>query len=570
VLAEAGTDTLRFGGTGTGTFDFGSVGAAAQYRDFETFEVTGGTWQFTGTLASPISVTGPGVLAGTATVGALTVNAGGTVAPGNPVGSIVTLTSTGPVTFAANSTFQVNVDAAGQADMLQVNGGGLLTISTTGTVLDIQALPGSYNPGQTFRIARTLNLSGRFATVQDSLPDVDFQPSYADDGITLGLIASNGTQSPKGVLPSSLMAAVHNDRLFNQTLRRRGGLMVSGLGNQAVRGTFGSAVLGFYPGQAPEHLPQHALAADLPAQPSARFGMPAAEPVIAPDWAVWGAVMGRSAHTDGAGALSGWDAQIGGMAVGVERQLAFNAGTGVAGLAGGFTRSQMDAQGSGGDIDGYHVGAYAASDLGALSLSGALSYAWQNYDLDRRIPVGVGFVTARGSSGGHSLTASAEAFYDMTEGFGQGSPDDGPWGNVAIGPLVTLESVWADRDGFTETGAGVLNLTVAGQSMQQTVTGLGLAAQSEHRFGEAEVRFEGRVSWEHVFGNRDVVTSSAIPSVAATFLTASAPISRDRVAVGLGSVVTVSDSLSLHLRYDGSFSDSTHDHQGSAGLAVSF
>lgn len=568
VLAAGGTDTLRFAGIGTGSFDFSTVGAAAQYRDFETFEVTGGTWQFTGALASPINVTGPGVLAGTATVGVLTVNAGGTIAPGNPVGSIGTLTTTDPVTFGANSVFQVNVNAAGQSDLLEI--GGTVDINTTGTLLDIQAIPGAYNLSQTFRIMRSAGqLTGRFATVQDSLPDVDFQPIYADDGITLGLIAGTGPQSPKGVLPSSLMAAVHSDRLFNQTLRRRGGLMVSDLGMEAGSG-FGSAIMGFYPGQAPERLPQYALAADLPAQQSAPFAMPARAPQAARDWAVWGAMMGRSAQTDSTGALAGWDARIGGMAFGAERRFAFEAAPVLVGLSGGFTRSDVDVQGSGSDIDGYHVGAYAASDLGALSLSGAVSYAWQDYDLSRLIPVGGGFVTASGSADGHSLTGSAEAFYDVIEGLGFAISDSSDGRDVAFGPLVTLESEWADRNGFTETGAGILNLTVADQSIQQTVTGLGLAAQTELTLGRTQVLFEGRLAWEHVFGDRNAVSSSAIPLAAATFVTASAPISRDRIALGLGSAIAVSDSLSVHLRYDGSFSDSTHDHQGSAGLTVRF
>lgn len=110
-------DTLRLGGAGSDTFDVSKIGAAAQYRNFDTFEKTGtGTWLLTGIATAatdwtiydgtlligdhttPTSVIGDitnlGTLGGSGTIIG-DVTSSGTVAPGNSIG---TLTITGNYT----------------------------------------------------------------------------------------------------------------------------------------------------------------------------------------------------------------------------------------------------------------------------------------------------------------------------------------------------------------------------------------------------------------------------------------------------------------------------------------
>ncbi|TCR98660.1 autotransporter outer membrane beta-barrel domain-containing protein [Rhizobium sp. BK418] len=104
------TDTLRLGGTGTGSFDVSSIGTAGQYQNFDTFEKTGaGTWLLTGngtvttdwtiydgTLlvgdhSAASSVTGDitnfGRLGGSGTIIGDVSNSD-TVAPGNSIGTL--------------------------------------------------------------------------------------------------------------------------------------------------------------------------------------------------------------------------------------------------------------------------------------------------------------------------------------------------------------------------------------------------------------------------------------------------------------------------------------------------
>ena len=45
---HSGHNTFQLGGTGSDTFDLNSIGAAAQYRGFTTFDVVGGAWTVSG------------------------------------------------------------------------------------------------------------------------------------------------------------------------------------------------------------------------------------------------------------------------------------------------------------------------------------------------------------------------------------------------------------------------------------------------------------------------------------------------------------------------------------------
>ena len=64
---------------------------------------------------------------------------GGTIAAGNSIG---TLSITGPLTFDAGSTLEVEVDPAGQADLVDVTG----TATINGGTVSVLAGTGTYAP----------------------------------------------------------------------------------------------------------------------------------------------------------------------------------------------------------------------------------------------------------------------------------------------------------------------------------------------------------------------------------------------------------------------------------------
>ena len=160
VVADGVADTLVLGGADDGSFDVGAIGAAAQYRGFESFLVAGdGTWSLTGdgtgfsgtttvsggalmvesAFGGSVDVLSGATLGGSGTVGAgsgttVTIASGGILAPGSSIG---TLTVGGDLVLATGSILDFEIGgpgtpddpASGTSDRIAV--GGDLTLNGT-------------------------------------------------------------------------------------------------------------------------------------------------------------------------------------------------------------------------------------------------------------------------------------------------------------------------------------------------------------------------------------------------------------------------------------------------------
>ncbi|MGY2050642.1 autotransporter-associated beta strand repeat-containing protein, partial [Methylobacterium sp. JK268] len=150
--------------------------------------VLGGRLAVNGTLAgSVVAVGSGGTLGGTGTVGGVVAQSSGTVAPGNSIG---TLNVAGNVSFAAGSTFQVETNAAGQADRLAATG----TATLAGGTVQVLAQNGAYNPRTLYPIlTANAGVSGTFAGVTSNLafltPTLRYQASEVDLTLTRNDIA---------------------------------------------------------------------------------------------------------------------------------------------------------------------------------------------------------------------------------------------------------------------------------------------------------------------------------------------------------------------------------------------
>ena len=74
-------------------------------------------------------------------------------------------------------------------------------------------------------------------------------------------------------------------------------------------------------------------------------------------------------------------------------------------------------------------------------------------------------------------------------------------GIVRFAPLVKLEAGWPGHDGFTEAGAGAVNLTSGAQGWNRLDVGLGVALTHSFATGRDRVTLEGRAVWEHAFAD---------------------------------------------------------------------
>ncbi len=149
-----------------------------------TSTLNGGDLRVTGTLGGDVAVQN-GVLSGTGRVGDVSVS--DTVAPGASIG---TLTANGDVSFSIGSSFEIEADANGTADLFSVAGmanllGGAVNVLTTGM----------FTTPLTYTILRAGNgLTGVFDSVADDNPFVDAMLSYDATSVFL-------TLTPTGTVP---------------------------------------------------------------------------------------------------------------------------------------------------------------------------------------------------------------------------------------------------------------------------------------------------------------------------------------------------------------------------------
>jgi outer membrane autotransporter protein len=497
------------------------------------------------TIAGTMFTNG-GRLGGVGTIGGLDAGAGGTIAPGLSIG---TLTVAGNASFGAGSTYEVEIAADGTSDLLAV--GGTASLGGNLSVLGI-AYPTGYPDAQDYTILTAGGgVSGSFDDVTDNLPDVDVVATYNANDVVIGYERAGEppvdpepeTISPKEIHPNGLQAGLGAGRLFSETLQQRGQL--HGLGGPNV----GSAVpLGYGPTEGSH-------SADFVSD-ARYFGV-----------AAWASVIGLSRDVDASGGIQGYDAGTYGLASGIDSTFDIGGALGRAGIALGHTNTDADVGASSASIDAWHVGIYGGVENGPFAVSGALSYAWQQYDFSRFVPfIGGGGVTAAGDTNGDLFAASLEASYDIASRMGI-RQDIG----LRLAPTISLDHVRGSRSGFTETGAGILNLAVAGDDISRTYLGAGVSMSARIVASNGIVFTpELQLMYERNVGDRRAVTTSSIAAAAATFTTPGVLEDDDFVSVGAGLGIGLTERATLDLRYDGSFGSNTKSHRGQVGLTVKF
>ncbi|MBI2737118.1 MAG: autotransporter-associated beta strand repeat-containing protein, partial [Rhodospirillales bacterium] len=203
-LTKAGNGTLTL--TGASTFSGGTVLSAGTLIVNGSLAsgvtVNAGNAIVNGSAAGSSFVNG-GVLSGGGMLSDLTAN-GGAVAPGNSIG---TLTLRGNLVYNAGATYQVEINAAGQADLITVagtatiNGGAVLVVPQTG----------NYAPRTTYTILTAAGgASGAFATVNNLYPFLQSLLQYDVNNVYLTLQAGGfaaAAQTPIQYVTGSVLDA---------------------------------------------------------------------------------------------------------------------------------------------------------------------------------------------------------------------------------------------------------------------------------------------------------------------------------------------------------------------------
>ncbi|HEY9213047.1 MAG TPA: autotransporter domain-containing protein [Ancylobacter sp.] len=599
VTGGDGTDTFEL--SGTGSFDLGQLGNAATYRDFETllvgegsdYTATGtssfageivvdGQFVLNGSLASAgIAIEDGATLSGNSTFGTLTVGNGGTVAPGNSIG---TITVTGTVSFAAGSTYEVEIDQnssdqiiAGTSD---INGGtvvvsvlGPVTAGTVYTIIDAET---------------TTSPTGQFDTLV--APDFLFiDPTLGRDGadVTLTLARNNVTfaslattanqtavanaidAAGGGTLYDDLVAATPGE----QASIAAGYDLLSGevhasLGNTLfnqttlVADTLISRLRQVSAGGSPEMaalasggpVTAYAAKAKQPASPIV-VKAPPLEPV-GPVYTAWAQGFGQWNKADGNGNAGQVDGSLGGFLAGgdvTSNNVTF-------GLAAGYASasSDVDARLSSADASTVMIAAYTGASFDAFRLRGGASYGWSDIDTQRTASIAGITENPLGSYDGSTVNIFAEAAYAVEAA------------GVAFEPFAQMAWSWIDTDSFTETGAPTTGLSSSGLSFDVPYSTLGLRLAKSFELGAGTLTPHASFAWRHAYGDVTPELAMAFTDTGSGFGVAGTPIAEDSFVFGAGVDFSAGRNLSLNVGYEGQFASETETNAVKGGFTYRF
>lgn len=515
--------------------------------------ISGGTLKVNSDLGGTVDVLSGGTLGGFGSVGNTSVASGAAVAPGASIG---TLTVMGDVDFAAGSFFDVEVDDAGNGDLLDVTG----TATINGGTVRVAPATGSYAASTMYTILTANTVTGAFDAVTSSFAFLTPSLTYDAQNVFLTLDLTAAFQDV-ALTPNQFNTAGAAENLgggnaiFDEILvmteeeARAAFDALSGDAHASARtGSFHSAR------QIREALLARLRVLSGGGSQTADAGYaPAAGDALPSGTRLWGQFFGATGETDGDGNAASLDRDSYGFLGGVDRDLGEASRIGV---ALGYSRSDfdVDARASSGESDNLHVAAYGGTKLGPVDLSGIVSYSYGSADTSRRVIVGGLTNNLTGDYGTQTVQAAIEAGTDLAHG------------SLVLTPFAGLAVIGVEKDGFTEQG-GPAALTVASASDTIGVSTLGLRARRESE----TVALSGSLAWRHAFGDTDPASRMAFASAPATpFTVRGVPLSENALALEAGAELALGGDTTLSLGYAGEYGSDAMDHGLQLELAFRF
>ncbi len=213
------------------------------------------------------------------------------------------------------------------------------------------------------------------------------------------------------------------------------------------------------------------------------------------------------------------------------------------GLNTGYTYTGTNFRGSGGYVQGntWPLNAYAAYLPKPLYVYGSLGYALNLYNLQRDFDIGGLNRAATSSPTGNQLNAYGETGYDIKV-----NP-------VVLTPAVTLSYSKLWIGGFTESGAGALDLTVGPENAQSLQTGVGGKVAVPMQRNSVTVTPQAYAFYQHEFSDSSRIIDARLSQTAGSnfsYLTDDFSGQPHRNFAVLGADVTIATKNNLKVQLD--------------------
>ncbi|MBO1505592.1 autotransporter outer membrane beta-barrel domain-containing protein, partial [Serratia proteamaculans] len=394
-----------------------------------------------GSVTSDVTVQNAGVLGGSGTVGSLTARSGGTVAPGNSIG---TLNVARNVSFEPGSRYAVEVAPNGQSDRIQSNGsatigGGEVAVSLENSTNLLSQSEVRSLLGQQYNILTAQQgISGRFDSVAPNYLFLGTGLTYQPNQVTLNVGRNDtsfasvaATQNERAVAAAAEALAAGNP--VYESILNAGS---TGEARQAFRQLSGQIHADIASAQVND---SRYLRDALNGRLRQAEGLATSPDIKADDdGGAWAQLLGAWDHASGDANATGYQASTYGVLVGLDSALADDWRLGV---ATGYTRTSLDGgYGSNADSDNYHLAVYGGKQFGELALRAGGGYTWHRFDTSRSVNYGMQSDRETAKYSARTEQVFAEAGYSVKA----------DWVNLE--PFANLAYINFQNNGISEDG----------------------------------------------------------------------------------------------------------------------
>lgn len=473
---------------------------------------------------------------------------GSTVSPGNSIGTL----TVGSITFGSDSTALFEISPKDTTDKIEVNsangGTGIATIDSGASLVLYRLGSGDWKSNTTYTLIDTTNgVNGQFDHVVNNLAFYNSSILYTPNQVKLILfrnrvhfedIADNDNQYHLGEGVTSLpedhpieQALVGLNK--NEALRAYDNL------SGEIYGSTRSVLL----------MNSRYLRDAVNRRMSSETRLPSTDPVWFTSWGHGGDIDGDSnaAKVNN----NGW-----GIAVGSDGEVSENV---FAGLVLGYEHTEVksNARSSTANIDAFHLGGYAATELNTIKLRGGMAYSYLDTAMERDIWIEGLQGTAKSDPNGWQF----QIFGDVSKDFKLSD-------TATVSPYVNIAHVWLNFDGEKEHGS-LAALDIKGGLDSTTFTTLGV--RSEFKLSTIpNISLYGDLGWQHAFLDTNNYTSNRFHNVGNRFLIKGIVVGEDVALIGAGFNLNINDKNSITLGYQGQIGSNTSDHSGNVMWKVRF
>lgn len=281
---------------------------------------------------------------------------------------------------------------------------------------------------------------------------------------------------------------------------------------------------------------------------------------------IWAQTFAELAKIDKATTVNDLSAFNSGVVMGADYKLGADW---TIGATAGYTQSNFKTFtiGSTSTAQNYHVGTYVSwgavgIDQTGLGISASADYTHSAYKTRRALNVGGINSIAAADYSGSTYGGQVKIRYGLDANIGDAK--------IVWAPFVGISASHTNINGFSETGAGLLNISSTASSHNQLSSMVGIEISSKTRINNADVNFHASAAWKHEFGDVNQTTTRKLQGAAASFTSSTPKAARNSVLISAGADIATSDNLTLTFAAFGEFSRTSQNYGVSVGLTFKF